>query len=531
MLILALPFVYKKGGEILAFTSTNYDGKTALQLQIEISETDFASDGSSSTVIANYYLISVNQPVGRFTGNIGSDYGTTQTIACSLGSKSQTFTTNAFAIANAVNKFGDKYYIGSLSATVSRSSTGNANIRATASTTLVWISGYPSRSVTGVYSCIDSIHTVTYNANGGSNAPASQNKCYGTVLTLRNEIPVKTGYKFMGWSTSSNGSVEYSSGGSFGTDADTTLYAVWKLIDINIKLTASTIRIPCAFIKGKYGFEYFHSDPNYYIEIPYSYSFSGNVSSLKAKPFYVDDENGITANPSANAESEQSLYGTSSVVRVSMATIGKSIINYKNSDKVKIGILFSFNVDGTDATSVETVECPLEDFSFFTVQESSAYLSPNADNLMYFKLLVTYPQSYNPNVQLANAYPLFMYNNEDAMLSVSKQNISDNSMLITCSVSTDNLKNGLVDINYLDSVLLYSENPSFNKGITVRYPQAINKIIIKETGECQSFEFIETDQVAGFLKGGYVCAKEFVEDSDTIEIKADNFNFKTLTEI
>lgn len=515
----------------MAFTSTYYDSKTALQLQIEMSESDFASDGSSSTVTASYYLISVNQPVGVFSGNIESLYGTTQTIACSLGSKSQTFTTNAFAIADAVNQFGDKYYIGSLSTTVGRSSTGNANIKVSASTTLVWISGYPSRSVTGVYSCIDTRHVVTYNANGGNNAPASQNKCYGTVLTLRNEIPTRTGYKFMGWSTSPTGNVEYSSGGNFGIDSDTMLYAIWKLVDINIKLTATKIRIPCTIKQNQRSFYYFYSDPNYHIDIPYTYSFSGNVTSLKARPFYVDDETGTTINPSANAESEQALYGTSSVVRVSMETIGKSIINYKNENKVKIGILFSFNVDGTEATSTQIVECPLEDFSFFTIKESSAYLSPTATNLMYFKLLVTYPKSYDPFVKYSFAYPMIMYDDKDLVLSVAKQSVSDNTLLITCSVNTNNLKNGTVTLKYLDSVLLYSDNPSFNKGITVRYPQANNNIVIKETGECQGFEFIETDQVAGFLKGGYVCAKEFIEDSDSIELKPDNFNFKTLTEI
>lgn len=696
----------------MSFTSAIYDGKTALQLQIEFVESNFASDGSSSIVTANYYLISVNQPAGRFTGDIGSDYGTGQTITCSLGSKSQTFSTNAYAIADAVNKFGDKFYIGSLSTTVSRSATGNANIRASASTTLIWISGYPSRSISGTYSCIDTKHTVTYNANGGTNAPSAQTKAYGHILTLRSSIPTRGGYKFMGWSTKASGSVEYASGGKYGVDNDVTMYAVWKLIDINITLSPTDIRIPCAFKSGKYGFDYFYSDPDYYIEIPYSYSFNGTVKSLTAKPFYVDNEDGAVADASKNAESSsQSLYGTSGTVRVSMNTIGKSIINYNNESEVVLGILFSFNVDGTDVTSEEYVTCPLKDFKFFTVRESSAYLDQNSNNLMYFKFLITYPPSYDPNVQLANAFPMFMHDSFEVMLSVSKKSISDGLMLVTCcsdvsaygrnlilnssgkeqkgffasatingdygsftfkpkttqypsfntsnesnvvvikaddytagdtyvwsldfmctelTLANDNslkyvrigqrvsdsttgkytgvtlinlnltdyelnkwyhvtqtitiptvpssehgtyfmlqgaftttddtttvtlcLKNvklekgdtatewtpapedtnamgSLTTINYLDSVLLYNENPSFNKSFTVKYPLLNNNIIIKDTSDCEGFEFIETDQVSGFLKGGYICAKEFIEDSESVLLGENNFNFKEIMEI
>ena len=72
-------------------------------------------------------------------------------------------------------------------------------------------------------------HTVKYNANGGTNAPSNQTKWYGTVLTLTSEQPTRTGYTFWGWGTSANATVAtYPAGGSYGADADITLYAVWK---------------------------------------------------------------------------------------------------------------------------------------------------------------------------------------------------------------------------------------------------------------------------------------------------------------
>lgn len=72
-------------------------------------------------------------------------------------------------------------------------------------------------------------HTVSFNANGGTGAPGSQTKWYGTVLTLSTTKPSRTNYEFLGWSTSPTGIVDYQPGGQYGADADVTLYAVWKL--------------------------------------------------------------------------------------------------------------------------------------------------------------------------------------------------------------------------------------------------------------------------------------------------------------
>ncbi len=72
-------------------------------------------------------------------------------------------------------------------------------------------------------------YTVTYNANGGSGAPAAQYKLHGQTLTLSTTKPTKANYTFAGWSKSANGSIAYTPGGQYATDADVTLYAVWRL--------------------------------------------------------------------------------------------------------------------------------------------------------------------------------------------------------------------------------------------------------------------------------------------------------------
>lgn len=72
-------------------------------------------------------------------------------------------------------------------------------------------------------------YTVKYNANGGSGAPTSQTKWYGTTLTLSSTKPTRTGYTFQGWGTSaSTSTVSYAAGASYTANAAATLYAVWK---------------------------------------------------------------------------------------------------------------------------------------------------------------------------------------------------------------------------------------------------------------------------------------------------------------
>ena len=72
-------------------------------------------------------------------------------------------------------------------------------------------------------------YTVSYNANGGSGAPASQTKTEKIGLTLSTVIPVRTGYEFLGWSRNSTAtSPTFVAGGTYSDDANISLYAVWK---------------------------------------------------------------------------------------------------------------------------------------------------------------------------------------------------------------------------------------------------------------------------------------------------------------
>lgn len=82
-------------------------------------------------------------------------------------------------------------------------------------------------------------YTVTYDANGGSGAPGKQTKWHGTALTLSSSKPTRTGYTFQGWATSASGSVAYAAGASYATNANVTLYAIWKVNTYKVTYNAN----------------------------------------------------------------------------------------------------------------------------------------------------------------------------------------------------------------------------------------------------------------------------------------------------
>lgn len=73
------------------------------------------------------------------------------------------------------------------------------------------------------------VHTVTYNANGGSGAPGNQTKTEGQQMYLSSTKPTRTGYTFKYWTASIGGN--YSPGANYTHDQDggtVTMTAYWK---------------------------------------------------------------------------------------------------------------------------------------------------------------------------------------------------------------------------------------------------------------------------------------------------------------
>ena len=98
-------------------------------------------------------------------------------------------------------------------------------------------------------------YAVTYDANGGSGAPASQVKTYGKTLTLRTETPTRDNYNFLGWAKSASDAsakkVSYQAGANYTANAALTLYAVWEVA--YVKPSISGVTVARCDANGTYG--------------------------------------------------------------------------------------------------------------------------------------------------------------------------------------------------------------------------------------------------------------------------------------
>ena len=82
--------------------------------------------------------------------------------------------------------------------------------------------------------------TVTYNANGGSNAPSAQTEIATKNITITSSQPTRSGHTFLGWNTSADGTGTNYSAGSTYSGANVTLYAKWR---VDIQLTGVTCEL------------------------------------------------------------------------------------------------------------------------------------------------------------------------------------------------------------------------------------------------------------------------------------------------
>lgn len=84
-------------------------------------------------------------------------------------------------------------------------------------------------------------YSVSYNANGGTGAPSSQTKYYGTTLVLSKTKPTRTGYNFLYWNTKKDGTgTTYYAGANYTSNSAVTLYAIWSRIVLTITFDATT---------------------------------------------------------------------------------------------------------------------------------------------------------------------------------------------------------------------------------------------------------------------------------------------------
>lgn len=104
------------------------------------------------------------------------------------------------------------------------------------------VGGLPDQSIVWYANWKANTYTVSYDANGGNNAPGSQTKTYGVTLRLSSAKPTRTNYVFKGWGTSAGATtVVYTAGANYMANASVTLYAIWELDYTEPKITSVSV--------------------------------------------------------------------------------------------------------------------------------------------------------------------------------------------------------------------------------------------------------------------------------------------------
>lgn len=189
-----------------------------------------ATGGTVTRTSATQYTVKINASWETYYSGAKTNYGMT---ASSGGSSVN------------LNTFGTIASSGSGSFTGTYSISGNGSATKTITVTFKNYNTDNGDSATKSVSFSVTVpawisYKITYNANGGSGAPGSQTKWKDQTLTLSSTKPTRTGYSFLGWSTSSSAtSATYSAGGSYTANAAATLYAVWKANTYAVKYNAN----------------------------------------------------------------------------------------------------------------------------------------------------------------------------------------------------------------------------------------------------------------------------------------------------
>lgn len=74
-------------------------------------------------------------------------------------------------------------------------------------------------------------YVLSYNANGGTRAPAKETVYYGELHTLSSRVPVRSNYVFLGWFEQTDGTEELE---AVEITSDMTVYARWRLDTVKI---------------------------------------------------------------------------------------------------------------------------------------------------------------------------------------------------------------------------------------------------------------------------------------------------------
>lgn len=434
-----------------------------------------------------YYKNSTTQTYGKVTGTLcGYSYSTGSKVylkssAGWVNVANVSFTVGANAAGNASCTISAT---GGISGTTFSSSSMSQTLSMSSGQTRQW--------------------TISYNANNGSGAPSAQTKTYGSILTLSSTVPTRSGYKFMGWATSSTATTAaYQPGGQFGIDATTTLYAVWQILS----KVAPTITSPSYSVASSSSGQVTESTLSSltFTIKPTSTDTSGQAKSTNCY-FRVLDATKTIVGSTVGPYTPTAISGGTSI----SPTKAQILSSLKNNSGSETSMIFfvqtctGANTFEDSITVTQQVNVTLVNFckALLTVYS----ISGTGSYSVVFRL--TLPKSYS----ISAALPVSIYANSTkkvSSLSMSKVTTSGNGNVYqatysygTPSTSTDSIK-----AEFTDNINSSSVSRRLPKSVTPIY---IDKSLNSKTGVCEALEFIEGEK-PGFDKIGYVFANEFVE--------------------
>lgn len=221
-------------------------------------------------------------------------------------------------------------------------------------------------------------YTISFNANGGDNAPGAVTKTYDTPLTLPSNIPNRDGFEFVGWAKSKTAiKADYNAGSTIASDLSSkqgdniVLYAVWKskayvtftASDVYIKRNTDSAdalnfaRSSQSVLDINYGIS---KDDIYIKELKYQdgtkVSYPSGVDTSKIQKIYATY--GIIAADNTEKTSSAYIYIVDSAVDVSPDDIDdpKIFARYVDCNMAGFGIYYSDSIYKNDLEYAKYLE-------------------------------------------------------------------------------------------------------------------------------------------------------------------------------
>lgn len=345
-------------------------------------------------------------------------------------------------------------------------------------------------------------YTVTYNANGGENAPANQTKTYGINLALSSTIPTKAGHRFKGWATSLTGDPSYYPGGIYSANAAITLYAVWQV--------ATLIQMNFAWNNDYY----ISNDSNgkaflCNIAIPYTLvTDSENASSKFLYDVYYS-YNGTLKQASDGMITVPS--GVTSGLMILRSEDIKQYIKSGNTSAINLVVKTYTSEVSDDTISTYNLSIDISGYSKIAVKEIYSYR--NKDNTLSLKVIMSYPVSYDARKCVPEIYYNEMFlgaTPSSAIVTLGSSSITENLREYNYLLdATKTSGSGKITVVYDDGLFEVSKS----RAVTSTYSD--QTIYINKNGSIEGFEFIEQDKPeVCFYRDGTVQSFEFGEGTE-----------------